>query len=146
MTKSHISGSRVLRYVGAIVAALGGVLIFVGLGLDNWICQSLGLVAAVTGSLVIKVHAAQPKFHGHSDTNSNEARVYGEQSKQLGVAVWTWAIGSTLACIASFGAMYVDQAYGGHWVWPVYAAGVTGVICACAWGYIAAKIGWFTPY
>lgn len=146
MTRSDVNGIRVLRSLGAVIAASGGVAIFVGLGLDNWICQSLGLVAAIAGVLLMRLHLVRRKFPGASDVSVDGSHAYSELSRRPGVLAWVCAVGSTLACLASFGAMYVDAGYGGHWVWPVYAVAATGIACACAWGYIAAKMGWFVPY
>lgn len=123
-------------FVLAILLLLsGGAAVFVGF--HNSTIRSLGVVAIMASMYLVRIS----RVHDRSVLPiASGQEVDFNATESPGRLAWAAGIGLLLLLGVSYLLMYIDALHGGHTAWPVYLFAAVGLACACAWGYIAAKL------
>jgi hypothetical protein len=129
---------RTGRLLGLVVALAGCVIVAVGFNNTTW--ETSGLVVCMIGAFTARACRVKSSDKLRVD---HQRGLYAGKAQRSGRLAWVVGIASTAALVGSFVALYADAAFGSHWEWPLYAIGVSALICALSWGYLAAKMGWF---
>lgn|SRR6185437_1974687 len=129
---------RLGHLLGLVVALAGCVIVAVGFNSTTW--ETSGLVVCMIGAFTARACRVKSPDKLRVD---HQRGLYAGKAPRPGRLAWLVGIASTVALVGSFVALYVDAAFGSHWEWPLYAIGVSALICALSWGYLAAKMGWF---